>query len=45
MGTAGITTPIVGRFIDKYGLDPVFTTLAIGLCAFAVFAFLLRKRW
>ena len=43
--TAGITTPIVGRFIDKYGLDPVFTTLAIGLCALAVFALLLRKRW
>jgi MFS family permease len=43
--TAGITTPIVGRFIDKYGLDPVFTSLAIGLSALAVFALFLRKRW
>lgn len=43
--TTGITTPIVGWFIDRYGLDPVFMTLAIGLCALAVFALLLRKRW
>lgn len=43
--TAGITTPVVGWFIDNYGLNQVFTTLAIGLFALAAFALLLRKRW
>ncbi|MFC1580377.1 MFS transporter [Thermodesulfobacteriota bacterium] len=45
METAGVTTPIVGRLIDSYGLDPVFNTLAIGLCGIGVVAFFLRKRW
>jgi hypothetical protein len=42
---AGISTPIVGKFIDIYGLDPVFKTLALGLCVFALITLLLRKRW
>jgi len=44
METAGITTPIVGRLIDKYGLDPVFTGLAAALCVSAAIALLFRKR-
>jgi FSR family fosmidomycin resistance protein-like MFS transporter len=44
METAGITTPIVGRFIDHFGLDPVFNNLALGLCGMAVLALFLRKR-
>lgn len=43
METAGIVTPFVGRFIDIYGLDPVFTVLATGLCVIAGIALLLRK--
>ncbi|MBW1800087.1 MAG: MFS transporter, partial [Deltaproteobacteria bacterium] len=30
METAGVTTPIVGRLIDHFGLDPVFKSLAAG---------------
>lgn len=33
METAGIITPISGRFIHKYGIDHVFTSAAAGLCA------------
>ena len=44
METTGITTPLVGRFIDIYGLDPVFTTLATGMCGVAAFALIFRKR-
>ncbi len=44
METAGISTPVVGRLIDLYGLDPVFTGLATGLCLVAVFALLIRKK-
>ena len=43
MQTAGVTTPIVGRMIDQFGLNPVFNTLAVGLCGMAVVALLLRK--
>ncbi|MFC1531934.1 MFS transporter [Thermodesulfobacteriota bacterium] len=44
METAGLTTPIVGRLIDIYGLDPVFTGLAIWLCLVAGIAMIFRKR-
>jgi FSR family fosmidomycin resistance protein-like MFS transporter len=44
METAGITTPIVGRLIDLYGLEPVFTALATGLCLVAAFALLIRRK-
>ena len=44
METAGVTTPIVGRLIDAYGLDPVFTGLAAGLCLIAVGVLFFRKR-
>ena len=44
METAGISTPVVGRLIDLYGLDPVFTGLATGLCLVAAFALLIRKK-
>jgi MFS family permease len=43
METAGIITPIVGRCIDIYGLDPVFTFLATALCVVAGAALLFRK--
>ena len=43
METAGIITPIVGRCIDIYGLDPVFTSLATALCVVAGAALLFRK--
>jgi len=43
METAGIITPIVGRFIDIYGLDPVFTFLATALCVVAGSALIFRK--
>lgn len=42
---AGVSTPIVGKCIDAYGLDPVFNALAFGLCAFAVIALFFRKHW
>jgi len=44
METAGLTTPLVGRLIDVYGLHPVLSSLAGGLCVVAVIALLLRKR-
>ncbi len=43
METAGIVTPIVGRLIDNFGLDPVFTGLAASLCVVAGVALLFRK--
>jgi FSR family fosmidomycin resistance protein-like MFS transporter len=43
METAGLMTPVVGRFIDVYGLDPVLTVLAGGLCVFGVVALVFRK--
>jgi MFS family permease len=44
METAGLTTPLVGRLIDLYGLNPVLSGLASGLCVVAVIALLLRNR-
>lgn len=41
--TSGIITPLVGRLIDKFGLDPVFTALAICLCMVAGLALSLQK--
>jgi FSR family fosmidomycin resistance protein-like MFS transporter len=43
METASIVTPIVGRFIDIYGLDPVFTFMATALCVIAAIALIFRK--
>jgi len=43
METAGIVTPVVGRLIDNFGLDPVFTGLAASLCVVAGVALLFRK--
>jgi MFS family permease len=43
METAGVITPIVGRLIDKYGLDPVFTGLAAVLGLSATIALSFRK--
>jgi len=42
--TSGVITPLVGRFIDLHGLDPVFTGLALGLGLVAVIALTFRKR-
>jgi MFS family permease len=44
METAGFTTPIVGRLIDIYELETVFTGLAIGLCLVAAIALVFRKQ-
>jgi FSR family fosmidomycin resistance protein-like MFS transporter len=41
--TIGLATPIVGRLIDIYGSDPVFTGLALGVCLVAAIALLFRK--
>jgi MFS family permease len=43
METAGIVTPVVGRLIDNFGLDPVFTGLAASLCVVAGVALLFRR--
>ena len=43
METAGIITPIVGKLIDLYGLQPVFTGIPAGLCVIAAIALLFRK--
>ena len=43
METAGLVTPIVGRLIDIYGLDPVLTGLAAGVCLVAGIAVFFRK--
>jgi len=39
----GVATPIVGHFIDIYGLDAVLTGLALGLCVVAAVGLLIRK--
>jgi MFS family permease len=44
METAGITTPVVGRLIDNFGLEPVFTGLAAALALSAAVALLFRKQ-
>lgn len=44
METAGLSTPIVGHLIDTYGLSPIFTSMAVGLCVVAAIALLFRKR-
>jgi len=43
METAGLMTPVVGRFIDIYGLDSVLTILAVGLCVVGIIALVFRK--
>lgn len=43
METAGLSTPVIGRFIDIYGLDVVFNSLAALLSGVALIAFLFRK--
>jgi FSR family fosmidomycin resistance protein-like MFS transporter len=43
MEVAGIATPVVGRLIDVYGLGPVFTGMAGGLCLVAAIGLLFRK--
>jgi MFS transporter, FSR family, fosmidomycin resistance protein len=43
METSGIITPIVGKLIDLYGLQPVFTGIPVGLCVIAAIALLFRK--
>ena len=43
METSGLTTPVFGRLIDVYGLDPVFTGVAIGICVIAAIALLFRR--
>lgn len=42
--TSGLTTPIIGKLIDIYGLDPVFTIVAAGLCLVASIALIFRQR-
>jgi len=41
---SGITTPIIGRLIDVYGIDPAFTGIAVGLCLLSAVALSFRKR-
>jgi MFS family permease len=40
---AGITTPIIGRLIDIYGINLTFTGVAAGLCLISAFALVFRK--
>jgi MFS family permease len=42
--TSGVVTPLVGYLIDRRGLDPVFTGLALGLCLVSVVVLTFRKR-
>jgi len=44
METSGVVTPIIGRLLDRYDLDPVFTGIAVGMCVIALVALLFR-RW
>jgi FSR family fosmidomycin resistance protein-like MFS transporter len=44
METASIVTPIVGRLIDIFGLEHVFTGMAACLCMIAGVALVFRKR-
>jgi len=43
METTGIMTPVIGRLIDIYGLDLIFTSVAVGLCLIAAIALFFRK--
>jgi len=40
---SGITTPIIGRLIDIYGINLTFTGVAAGLCLISAFALAFRK--
>ena len=40
---SGIATPVIGRLIDVYGIDPAFTGVAVGLCILSAFALIFRK--
>ena len=42
--TSGVITPLLGRLIDLGGPNPVFVTLAAGLCVVSVVALAFRKR-
>jgi MFS family permease len=42
--TSGVITPLLGRLIDLGGPNPVFVTLAAGLCVVSVVALIFRKR-
>jgi hypothetical protein len=39
-----VITPLLGRLIDLGGPNPVFVTLAAGLCVVSVVALIFRKR-
>ena len=43
METSGIMTPVIGRLIDIYGLDIIFTSVAVGLCLIAAIALIFRR--
>ncbi|MFC1532445.1 MFS transporter [Thermodesulfobacteriota bacterium] len=43
METTGIMTPVIGRLIDMYGLELIFTSVAVGLCFIAAIALFFRK--
>ena len=43
METIGIMTPVIGRLIDIYGLDFVFTSVAGGLCLISAIALFFSK--
>jgi FSR family fosmidomycin resistance protein-like MFS transporter len=43
METSGIMTPVIGRLIDIYGLDGIFTSVAVALCVIAAIALFFRK--
>lgn len=45
METSGIVTPVVGRLIDIYGLQPVFTGIPAGMCVVAAIALLFRRHF
>jgi MFS family permease len=40
---SGIATPVIGRLIDIYGIDPAFTGVAVGLCLLSAVALTFRK--
>jgi hypothetical protein len=43
METTGIITPVIGNLIDIYGLDFIFTCVAIGLCLIPAIALFFKK--
>jgi MFS family permease len=43
METSGIMTPVIGRLIDIYGLDVIFTSVAVGLCLIAAITLFFKK--